>query len=243
MDLDENNRPAYTPSLPEWGLPKPKAAKPAIQGGNGAARSRPSQNRTGLVRNDTLAAVLELAGRAGPSLSRFVLQKYAGTTDPGKIGFAKLTIVLDKLTDIAKGIGRLKKARAEIGDQRFSEVCRELNLANDSIDEIPDRATLAALLEVVEAEARANGAQREDRDSVSGIVAARGQLLQEARKAAERTGGRMGDLIVRASVGTLTLEQLKDLTDANIAEVEKATSRLRSIDGRQETGVGKETRS
>jgi hypothetical protein len=40
-----------------------------------------------------------------------------------------------------------------IGNTRYSALCRELGLAGEAIDDIPDRETLKALLERAEAEA------------------------------------------------------------------------------------------
>ena len=59
-----------------------------------------------------MATVKQLCETVGFGLSKFTLQKYGGVTDPSKIGFAKLTTVFDKLTDLAKGVERLRTASA-----------------------------------------------------------------------------------------------------------------------------------
>jgi hypothetical protein len=64
--------------------------------------------------------------------------------------------VLEKLTDIAKGIDRLRKAAAAIGEQRYAAICSEMDFASESFDDIPDRHALKTLLARVEVEAGAN---------------------------------------------------------------------------------------
>ena len=51
-------------------------------------------------------------------------QKYGGVTDASKIGFAKLTTVFEKLTDLANGIERLRAASAKLPDGRYAAICR-----------------------------------------------------------------------------------------------------------------------
>jgi hypothetical protein len=148
VDLDEYGRPVHAPNLPDWALPG--YAKRETQ--RLAANSRTAQAKQNIVQQETVAKVRELRETVGLSLSRFVLKKYGGAIEPGKVGFAKLTIVYEKLTDIARGIDRLRKGAEVIGQQRYSAICREMNLASASIDDIPDRNKLKSLLERVEAE-------------------------------------------------------------------------------------------
>jgi hypothetical protein len=177
-----------------------------------------------LVQQETLAKVQELCEAVGFGLSRFVLRTYAGVTDPTKIGFAKLTTVMERLTDIVNGVERLRKAIDAIGVERYAALCRDMNLASDSLDDIPDRNTLRVLLE--KAEQKPVPAT----PSGSGIAEARGRFLQAARKVAEsgRNGWpkKLGDVIVQASNGALTLESLRNLTDADVDRVVDFTTRL-----------------
>ncbi len=227
VDLDQSSRPAYTPSLPEWALPasrQPQQRAPApapkpSSAGKGAPRN-------GLVRDEALAAITTLCDKVGFSLSQSTLQKYGGTTDLKRLGYAKLTLVMDKLTDLSRGIERLLAGKATLGDAAYSALCCELNLASDSIDDIPDRDTLRVLVERVEEQARSKAPTAATTSAPGRIAEARGRLLQAARKHADRTRKRLADVIEQASVGTLTLEGLKDLTDANVPEVEAATARL-----------------
>ena len=166
------------------------------------------------------------------AISKFALQKYGGVTDPSKIGFAKLTTVLDKLTDMAEGVERLRAAAAKLGDGRYSAICRELNLASDSLDDVPDRDALSALLNRVESEAGAEKSAPVATTATSKIEALRGQLLQAARKVAEsgRAGwpAKFGDVIAHATEGKVTLDQLKNLTDTDATVIEAALIKLTS---------------
>src|SRR5260370_34975284 len=67
---------------------------------------------------------------------------------------AKLTAAFEKLQDMARGVERLRAAAAKAGDQRYSALCRELNLASESIDDIPDRTVLRRLVETLEGDSR-----------------------------------------------------------------------------------------
>jgi hypothetical protein len=139
-ELDQYNRPVRNPNLPDWALPA-------------RARRQTQQPRQGLVQQETLAKVKQLCETVGFGLSKFALQKYGGVSDASKLGFTKLTTVLEKLTDLANGIERLRTASAKLSNGRYAAICRELNLASDSLDDIPDRDGLCALLKRVEAEA------------------------------------------------------------------------------------------
>jgi hypothetical protein len=179
-----------------------------------------------LVQQETLAKVRELCGKVGHSLSLFVLKKYAGVTDPGRLGFAKLTGALQKLTDISNGVDRLRRAATVIGDTRYSAVCREIGLASEAIDDIPDRDALKTLLARVEAEATDKNGPGSVGSSAVSIGEARGQLLRAARKAADRSRKRLADVIAEASDGKLSLEELKNLTEADVALVTATTARV-----------------
>lgn len=227
VDLDQSNRPAYTPSLPEWALP---ASHRPQQRGSAPAPKTPTTGtgapRNGLVRDEALAAITTLCDKVGFSLAQSTLQKYGGTTDLKRLGYAKLTLVMDKMTDLSRGIERLMAGRAALGDAAYSVLCREMSLASDSIDDIPDRDTLRVLVERVEEQARSKAPTPATSPASGRIAEARGRFLQAARKHADRTRKRLADVIEQASVGTLTLEGLKDLTDANLPEIEAATARL-----------------
>jgi hypothetical protein len=174
-----------------------------------------------------LAQVKQLSGTVGFSLAKFTLQKFGGSTEPEKIGFATLTTVLDKLADVAKGIERLRIGANAIGEARYAAICRELNLASELIDDIPDRQTLQQLVQKVEAETGgAQAAAPASTVSTSSIEDARGRLLQAARKAANASGRRLADVISEASAGKITLDALKSLSDPDVPTVESTIQRL-----------------
>jgi hypothetical protein len=222
VDLDQYNRPMHAPKLPDWALP----GHAHRQAERGSQRNTAGQPRQGLVRQETLEKVRELCGKVGYGLSLFVLKKYAGATDPRKLGFAKLTGALQKLTDIGNGIDRLRRAAAVIGDTRYSALCRDLGLVSEAIDDIPDRDTLKTLLAHVETEAAGKNGTGSAGGSMASIGEARGQLLQAARKAADRSRKRLADVIAEASDGKLLLEGLKNLSDADVALVTETTARI-----------------
>lgn len=227
-DLDQYNRPVRNPNLPEWAIPAHLRRKPQPQ--TRPPSAPPAQPRQGLVQQETLAHMKRLCETVGFGLSKFALQKYGGVSDPSKIGFAKLTTVFDKLTDMAKGVERLRAASAKLRDGRYAAICRELNLASDSLDDVPDRDALCALLSRVEPEADAEKSNSVTTIATGKIEVLRGQLLQAARKVAEsgRSGwpAKFGDVISQATEGKVTLDQLKNLTDADAPIIAAAVARL-----------------
>ena len=171
-----------------------------------------------------LATIQELRRKIGRGLSQFTLDKYAGGAEPERLDPTQLAVIFQKFTDIGNGIDRLRRASAAVGGARYTAICRELNLASDSIDDIPTRDALQRLLARVEAEAagpNGNGAH-----SARSIGDARGRLLQAARQMAEKTGKRLADIIADASEGKLSLEALRDLTDADVPIVSAAMARI-----------------
>ena len=227
-DLDQYNRPVREPNLPDWAIPTHLRRQPEAQTRRQSAA--PTQPRQGLVQQETLAHVKQLCETVGFGLSKFALQKYGGGTDASKIGFAKLTTVLEKLTDLAKGVERLRGASAKLGDGRYSAICRELNLASDSLDDIPDRGALSELLNRVESEACGKGPAPDTATSTGKIEALRGQLLQAARKVAESGcpgwPSKFGDVIAHATESRLTLSDLKSLGAEDVPILESALARL-----------------
>ncbi len=160
MDLDEHKRPLQTPRLPAWAVPNgqngqhQRAEHPANgqpkRGTNGAANN----GKGGLYRQEVLDQVKKLCATVGFSLSKSALRTVANTEDPEKIrDMAKLTNVFARLQDLARGVERLRTAASRAGNARYAALCRELTLASESVDDIPDRRTLRRLVETLEAEA------------------------------------------------------------------------------------------
>lgn len=224
VDLDQYNRPIETPRLPDWACPsnaKRESGHPQSQSQTVVPRG--NAPRQSLVQQETLAKVREMCEQVGHSLSQFTLRTSGGVTDPAKLGFAKLTTVFDKLSDLVNGIARLQRAEAALGSERYAEICRHLRLPSHLVNDIPNRDALKNLLAHVEGEA-GKQATPSAPERAANIADARSRLLQAARKAAEnpRSGWprKLGEVISRASGATLTLDKLKDLTDADMAAVE-----------------------
>ena len=165
MDLDEHKRPLQTPRLPDWAVPNGHngGRQRAQHSANG--QPKPGRNGTanngkgGLYRQEVLDQVKKLCATVGFSLSKSVLRTVANADDPDKIrDMAKLTEVFARLQDLARGVERLRVATTKVGDARYSALCRQLNLASESIDDIPDRRTLRRLVEVLEGETAPRGA-------------------------------------------------------------------------------------
>jgi hypothetical protein len=227
-DLDQYNRPVRNPNLPDWAIPAHARRQTPPQTHSHSTASM--QPRQGLVQQETLAKVKELCETVGFGLAKFTLQKYGGATDASKVGFAKLTIVFEKLSDLANGVHRLRTASSKLAEGRYATICRELNFASDSLDDIPDRDGLCALLKRVEAEAAAATVNTAPPQTKGTIEELRGKLLQAARKVAYhgRPGwpAKFADVIAHATDGKVTLERLKDLTDADSHTIQVALQKL-----------------
>jgi hypothetical protein len=246
VDLDEKKRPLETPRLPNWALPKTQ--KPVGQAGSVRRQGATSQQkpngketakngRGGLYRDELLGHVSALCGRVGFSLARSVLKTVANVEAPDKIrDMAKLTMVFEKLQDLLRGVERLRTAVAKAGAQRYATLCREMNLASDSIDDIPDRATLRLLLQKVEAEAQQDrNSTDQNQGGVGGINRAngsadlaelRGRLLREAARVSSAMNRTLGDVIHEAAKGRFTLTTLRTFGDSDADKVETALREL-----------------
>lgn len=227
-DLDQYNRPVRNPNLPDWALPA--HARRPTQPQSRSHSPGPVQPRQGLVQQETLATVKQLCQTVGFGLSKFTLQKYGGVTDASKIGFAKLTTVFEKLSDLAKGVERLRAASTKLPDGCYAAICRELNFASDSLDDIPDRDGLCALLKRIEAVAGTAATGATQQQVHGSIEELRGKLLQAARKVADsgRAGwpAKFGEVIAQATDGKVTLERLKNLTEADASVLYAALKKL-----------------
>jgi hypothetical protein len=242
VDLDEKKHPLETPRLPDWA--RPKRQRPAGQTGpvsrSGASlqqktngQSAAKNGRGGLYRDELLSHVKTLRETVGFSLSRTVLKTVANVEDPDKIReTAKLTMVFEKLTDLARGVERLRAAIPKSGEQRYSTLCREMNLTSDSIDDIPDRGTLRQLVQTLEAEAgRDQRSPEQNNRGAEGSAGAdggenlselRGHLLREAARVSGATNRTLGGVIQEVAKGAFTLATLGTLGDADAGKVEAA---------------------
>jgi hypothetical protein len=223
IDLDEHKRPLQTPRLPEWAMPK-SAQRPA----NGRPKSGSNGNgRGGLYQNEVLEQVKKLSATVGFSLSKGVLRTVANTEDPDKIrDMAKLSDVLARLQDLARGVERLRIAASKAGDTRYATLCRELNLASESIDDVPDRRTLRRLVDALEAEA---GAPVGQHGTTEDLATVKGRLLREAARVSSATHETLAEVIQRVSKGSFTLSALKSLGVSDIVAVRAALEELTQV--------------
>ena len=282
VDLDENRRPLQLPKLPDWALPQqmqgesgernsgaPKNCGGNGSVGNGAKRTPMASGRTtgrrsqgpaanrrtnGVYGAELRQAVQQLADDVGFSLTRSVVQGVAGKDEIGAIrDNAKLTSVMEKLTDLARGVGRLRVATAQAGAGVYARLCQELNLASDSIDDIPNREVLRELVNRMEAAAKSATSQAADRavgatslgpngangtggngpsaptsNGANGscIAQLRDRLLVEARRVSTTRRKGIGEVIAVASKGAFTFADLTKLTDGDIAQVEATLEEL-----------------
>lgn len=241
VDLDEKKHPLETPVLPDWARPKGRASQHGC-GANGAARSNGQQakgdngaatnGKGGLYRNELLGQVKGLCGIVGFSLSKGVLQTVAKVEDPTKIrDMAKLSAAFEKLQDTARGVERLRAAVAKAGDQRHSALCRELNLASESIDDIPDRTVLRRLVETLEKDGAATqtpqgSSHGETQSGAVSLSDLRGRLLHEANRVSCAKRRPLADVINEAARGSFTFANLKTLGEADKGKVADALAEL-----------------
>ena len=134
----------------------------------------------------------------------------------------------EKLHDLARGVDRLRTAIAKCGAQRYSALCRELNLASDSLDDVPDRATLRRLVETLEGEAASNRTP-ESTEVLRDPGELRSLLLREAARVSGATNRTLGEVIQEAASGAFTLASLKSLGTADADKVEAALRRLQAM--------------
>jgi hypothetical protein len=221
VDLDDNRRPLEVPALPEWARPKRASRAPAAAIGT-AKRSN------GAYGKELMEAVRDLAEEVGFSLTAEAVRRFTGkqsldqVTDP-----AKLTLLMDKLDDLARGVRRLATASESAGQAAYDALCTEMNLPRNCVDDIPSREVLRQLVERMEAAVqgdRANGTA-----SAVRIGDLRGRFLQEARRVSQKTRRGLAEVVAAASGGAITLARIPELTDADAPEVEAAITRMQQI--------------
>jgi hypothetical protein len=246
-----------------------------VTGGNSSARkssSAPAHRSTangisehggegrrsnGLYGDELRRAVQELGEEVGFSLARSVVQAVAGKDEIGAVkNNAHLTSIMDKLTDLARGVRRLRAATETAGAGVYARLCQELNLASDAIDDIPNREVLRELVNRMEAaaaeairrdgdgpaESSTSGSNGSNRSADGGACTPRGdggigervaqlrdRLLREARRVSTARRKGIGDVIALASKGTFGFADLTKLTDADADKVEAALAELGRI--------------
>ena len=192
-----------------------------------------------MYREELLGHVKALCGTVGFSLSKGVLQVVAKVEDPDKIrDNAKLTAAFEKLQDMARGVERLRAAVAKAGDQRYSALCRELNLASESIDDVPDRTVLRRLVETLEGESGSTqtpkgtsngGTGNGSQGDAASLSELRGRLLREANRVSSATGRPLAAVINQAANGAFTFANLRALRAADIGKMQTALTELQRM--------------
>ncbi|MCZ2155603.1 MAG: hypothetical protein LC114_17165, partial [Bryobacterales bacterium] len=131
------------------------------------------------------------------------------------------------------GVERLKNAIAKVGSTRYAGLCKELNLASDSIDDIPDRAILRRMIDVLEAESGHTGRGENTAPSGSActsdaVAEARGLLLREASRVSTATRRSLGEVINHAANGAFQFSGLSSLGDSDLPAIRAALHNLQS---------------
>ena len=135
----------------------------------------------------------------------------------------------------------LRAATGVVGQTVFAQLCREINLAGDTLDDIPDRRTLRQLIETLEkaagtiqASAKCNGdhgepPSRQNAARRNPVGAARADLIREAQRVGTLRGMRVSDVIDRAAKGEFRFAELQRLTVESLPALIAATDILRHV--------------
>ena len=238
--------------------PKSNSASSRRSTANGAAHQAGNGRRSnGLYGNELRQAVQQLGEEVGFSLTRSVVQAVAAKDEIEAVrSNAQMTSLMEKLTDLARGVQRLKAATEKAGPRVYAGLCQELNLASDAIDDIPSREVLRELVNRMEAAAAetergddrgaseatppgpngssgraddGNCAPASNGGTGNGIGQLRERLLLEARRVSTARRKGIGDVIALASKGTFGFADLTKLTDADADKVEAALAELRRM--------------
>src|ERR1041384_4599761 len=198
VDLDERKQPLSRPQLPDWALPMRKPVSTGHQNGhnhtNGNGHLKPLALSAQALA-DLRTKVKSLCEQVGFGLAKSVTRSIASGENPDEIQDAGMLNAMSmKLEDTLRGVERLRAATDVVGQTTFCQVCREMNLAGDCLDDIPDRRTLRQLIEALETRAGAtplqqngngHGGASANRTSVgcsNELGTARADLVREAQR-------------------------------------------------------------
>lgn len=170
VDLDEHDRPRWSPDLPAWALPQSIRGEATGNGGgsgkNGKGHDggRPALSGRGAnghggataprnVRNKALDEIEALSKQLGRSLYRSVVVSVAGVDNPAQVADeGKLKEITERLANAERGVQRLKAAVGKVGLEALAAACRDLNLSSALTDDIPDTKVLRQLVDRLEQE-------------------------------------------------------------------------------------------
>ncbi len=246
VDLDEKKQPLSRPRLPDWALPARNAAATAHRN----ATAHVATNRNGKPEGAApaqfaviKARVKSLCEQVGFGLSRSVTKSIAARENPDEIqDVGMLSAVSMKLEDTLRGVERLRAATGVVGETSFSQLCREMNLPGDCLDDIPDRRTLRQLIESLERAAGAtpmpqNGvastqpaASRPAVDPGRELGAMRANLVREAQRVGKLRNMKVSDVIDRAAKGAFRFAGLQRLTLDSLPALNAAIDVLRQVE-------------
>jgi hypothetical protein len=196
------------------------------------------------------ARLKTLAEQVGYSLSRSVLMGLAKAEMLEQVPVDLYPAVCSKLEDTFRGVERLRAATKIVGQQRYSQLCRDLNLASDALDDIPDRSALRRIIEALEKEAAAAGKQngastaapvssaataanhtsQPTTPAAKPLAEARGQLVKEAQRIARLKDMKVAEVVNRAAKGAFTFANLQRLTLDSLSAIQAATDVLRNVE-------------
>jgi hypothetical protein len=233
VDLDERKRPLEKPRLPEWALAR---VAPLERGGPNTGSSSTKNGKSGLYHKELLAQVLALSQTVGSGLAKSVLRTVAKVDNVRAIrNVARLTQAMAVLQDTARGVERLGAAIRIVGEDRYSAMCRDLNLAGGSLNDIPDRPVLRRLVEALEAEAArasdhaSNACGANDGGTTPDASEMRDRLLREARELAGLTKRTLGSVIREVGKGAFTFASLRSVSASDSANLSAALEELAGL--------------
>jgi hypothetical protein len=179
--------------------------------------------------------VKSLCEQVGFGLARSVTKAIAATEDPDQIAdAAALSALSAKLEDTLRGVERLRAAAGVVGQASFTQLCQQMNLAGDRVDDIPDRSVLRQLIEALEKAAGATPlpsapAKRPAAEDVKVLGAARADLVREAQRVGKLRNIKVSDVVDRVAKGAFRFGDLQRLTLDDLPALRAAVEILRQV--------------
>jgi hypothetical protein len=238
VDLDDRKQPLSRPRLPDWALPKRKPGDTKSQNGNGHVGTNGHVQHKSVDRVDLpalKARVKSLCEQVGFGLARSVTKAIAATENPEQISdAAALSALSAKLEDTLRGVERLRAATGVVGQASFTQLCQQMNLAGDRVDDIPDRSALRQLIEALEKGAGATPlpsapAKRPVAEDVKVLGASRADLVREAQRVGKLRSMKVADVVDRAAKGAFRFTDLQRLTLDDLPALRAAVEILRQV--------------
>jgi hypothetical protein len=168
----------------------------------------------------------------GFGLARSVTKAIAATEDPEQISdAAALSALSAKLENTLRGVERLRAATGVAGQEGFSRLCQQMNLAGDRVDDIPNRGVLRQLIEALEKRAGATPlpAKRPVPEDVKVLGAARADMVREAQRVGKLRNMKVADVVDRAAKGAFRFTDLQRLTLDDLPVLRAAVEILRQV--------------